>query len=191
MKHLLLIFLLILTSCKSKEVIKKKTFEKEAAKITSVKDSVKNEKKTEEKKEVKKSETSQKKNESKTEVEIKGKAETDKPFEIHEIENGDTIQTIKIIGNADFSIKTKRSKSDNSEKKTISETLENKLENFSRNLVKEDVLKEAAKEIRESAKEVTTKNFTFGAWLYGIIGTGFLIGAIWLWFYLRKPKKII
>lgn len=188
MKQIILIFLLILTSCKTKEVIKKKTFEKEATKTTSVKDSVKNEAKTEEKKEVKKSEISEKKSESKTEVEIKGKAETGNPFEIHEIENGDTVQTIKIIGNADFSIKTKRSKSDNSEKANVSETLENKLENFSRNLVREDVLKETAKEIRESAKEVTTKNFTFGAWLYGIIGTVFLIAAVWLWFYLKRKN---
>lgn len=181
-----LILILTLTNCRTKTSAKSKSKVLEKVEVVnhSEKDSII--KKNESKKTQREVVVEQKEKKSETEVEIKGKAETDKPLEFHEIENGDTLQTIKIIGNAEVSIKSKRSNSEVVKKETSIEKFENKLEHLSRSMVKEQNIKETTKEIKEATKEIKIKDFTLGAWVYGIIGTALLVGAIWLFVYFRK-----
>ena len=184
-----LILILTLTNCRTKTSAKSKSKVLEKVEVVShsEKDSII--KKNEAKKTQREVVVEQKEKKSETEVEIKGKAENDKPLEFHEIENGDTLQTIKIIGNAEVSIKSKRSNSEVVKKETSIEKFENKLEHLSRSLVKEQNIKETTKEIKEATKEIKIKDFTLGAWVYGIIGTALLVGAIWLFVYFKKNQK--
>lgn len=190
MKAILIILsLLLMYGCKSKKILKTKSSELETIQIVSEKKEEKQIEKVEQKQETKKVDLVDQKKENKTEIEIKGKAEVGKPLEVYNIENGDTIQAFKIIGNADVSIKTKTAKSDQVKKKNSSFRSENKLEEFAKGIVNESNLKKTGKQINDSAKKVTTTTGTF--WSFGIVfglSTVALL-IIGLLIYFKKYKK--
>lgn len=190
MKAILIIFSFILIlGCKSKKVLKSKTSELETIQTISEKKEQKQIEKSEQKQETKKVDLVDQKKESQTEIEIKGKAETDKPIELFNIENGDTLQSIKITGNADVSIKTKTAKSDQVKKENVASESSNKLEEISKQIVNEDNLKKAGKQINESATEVTTTTGTF--WSFGLIGGlgAFALFLVALFIYFKNYRK--
>ncbi len=187
MKAILVVLsLFLILGCKSKKVLKTKASELETVQIISEKQVEKQVEKLEQKQEVKKSDLVDQKKENQTEVEIKGKAETDKPIELYNIENGDTLQTIKVTGNADVSIKTKTNNSNQVKKENISSESHNKLEEFAKKIVNEDNLKKAGKDIKSSAKEATTTTGTF--WSFGLILAlgAMTLGIIGLIIYFKK-----
>ncbi|MBL3550310.1 hypothetical protein [Chryseobacterium sp. KMC2] len=110
--------------------------------------------KIEQKQEIKKVDLVEQKKEAQTDIEIKGKAETDNPIELYNIENGDTLQTIKVTGNADVSIRTKTNESDQVKKENTSETLIEKFKEFSENIVKENNLKERLKTLKTNQRKL-------------------------------------
>lgn len=190
MKAILIIlsFFLVL-GCKSKKVLKTKSSELETLQTISVKKEEKKFEKVEQKKETRKVDLVDQKKESQTEIEVKGKAETDQPLELYNIENGDTLQSIKIKGNAEVQIRTKTNNSNQVKKENSITESNNKLEEISKEIVNEDNLKKAGKEIKESAKEVTTTTGTF--WSFGLIlGLGavalLIIGLI---FYFKNYRN--
>jgi cobalamin biosynthesis Mg chelatase CobN len=190
MKTILIILsFFLITGCKSKKVLKTKSLELEAIQVTSEKKEEQHTEIVEQKKETKKVDLVDQKKESQTEIEIKGKAETDKPIELYNIENGDTLQTIKVTGNADVSIRTKTNNSNQiKNEKSISES-NNKLEEISKQIVNEENLKKAGKQINNSAKEVTTTTGTF--WSFGLIGglAAFTILLIAIFIYFKNYRK--
>lgn len=187
----ILIFLsfLLILGCKSKKVLKTKSSELEAIQIVSEKKKEKLIEKVEQKQETKKFDLVDQKKEGKTDIEIKGKAEVGKPLEVYNIENGDTIQAFKVTGNADVSIKTKVSNSDQVKKENFSFGSENKLEEFSKHIINEDNLKKAGKQINESAKKVTTTTGTF--WSFGLIAILGVVSLviIGLFIYFKNYRK--
>lgn len=191
MKILLIIlsFCLIL-GCKTKRVSKIKTLETLTEETTVKSQEEKQIEKVEQKQEVKKNEISEQKKESLTDIEVKGKAETDKPIEVYNIENGDTIQSIKVTGNADVYIRSKNSKSDKIKKENNSSETSNKLEELAKKIVNENNLKKTGKEINQSAKESVTRTGTF--WSFGLVGGlgafALFLLALFLYFKLNKPK---
>lgn len=190
MKTILIILSLFLISgCKSKKVLKTKSSELETIQIYKEKKEEKQVEKTEQKQEAKKIDLVGQKKENQTEIEIKGKAETDKPIELFNIENGDTLQSIKVIGNADVSIRTKNNNSNQIKKETSSSESNNKLEEFAKKIVNEGNLKETGKEINTSAREVTTTTGTF--WSFGLIaGLGTVaLFLITLFIYFKNYRK--
>ncbi|KQR93284.1 hypothetical protein ASG01_08790 [Chryseobacterium sp. Leaf180] len=169
MKALLIILsFLVVCGCKTKKVLKSTATETEIVQISAEKTEEKQVEQSTQKQEEKKRDQVDQKKESQTDIEIKGKAETDKPLEVYNIENGDTLQAIKITGNADVSIRAKTSKSEQIKKENNISVFTNKVEEFARNIVKEENLKKTGKEIKKSAKEVTTRTGTF--WSFGLIG---------------------
>ncbi|MCU7612904.1 hypothetical protein N0B16_00465 [Chryseobacterium sp. GMJ5] len=85
---------------------------------------------------------------------------------MYNIENGDTLQSIKVTGNADVSIRTKTAKLDQVKKEDSKSESSNKIEDFARGLVNESNFKKAGKEINTSAKKATTTG-TF--WSFGLL----------------------
>ena len=194
MKTILIIISLFLVSgCKSKKVLKTKSSELETIQIQSEKKEEKQVEKTEQKQEAKKIDLVDQKKENQTEIEIKGKAEIDKQIEFYNIENGDTLQSIKVIGNAEVQIRTKTNNSNQVRNESSTTESNNKLEEFAKSIVNEDNLKKTGKVINTSAKEVTTTTGTF--WSFGLIaglGTVALV-LVFLYSYLRKStwfKKV-
>jgi len=157
-----------MVACKTKKVIKDNEVVKEVVKEISVNDSVKNVSKIQEKEVVSKKENTEQKKESETEITVKGKVETGKPLEVHDIKNGDTLQTIKVVGNADVYIRSKNKQSNQDKKENSSESITEKLKDFSQNIVKENKIKERVYEMKKRTQKVNTKTGTF--WSFGLIG---------------------
>jgi hypothetical protein len=187
MKAILIILsFFFLLGCKTKKVLKNKIQEIQTVQIVSAKKEEKQVEKITQNQEAKKTDLVDHKKESETEIEIKGKVEIDKPLEIYQIENGDTLKAFKVTGNADVFIKSKTSKSDQVKKENSVSNITNKVEEFARNIVKEDNLKKTGKKINNTAKEATTRTGTF--WSFGLIAilgsvALVIIGAI---FYFKK-----
>jgi len=190
MKTILIILsLFLILGCKSKKVLKTKSSELETIHIYSEKKEEKQVEKAEQKQEAKKIDLVDQKKESQTEIEIKGKAAIAKPIELFNIENGDTLQSIKVTGNAEVQIRTKTNNSNQVKKENTASESNNKLEEFAKSIVNEDNLKNTGKVINTSAKEVTTTTGTF--WSFGLIaGLGTVaLFLIALFIYFRKYRK--
>ena len=138
MKKLLTILILIsvlLLSCKTKTVTSTKEKESETKEYFSKKDESKNESSKNLQNQEKKIDSVAKSEENEDEFEIAGKVEIDKPFEIQRIENGDTLETFKIIGNADFRFKTKKKTSSGNKNFSETKSSESKQQNASGNSI--------------------------------------------------------
>lgn len=181
MKALLIILsTLLVLGCKSKKVLKTKSSELETVQIISDKKEEKQIEKIEKKQEEKKVDVSDQKKENQTDIEIKGKAEDGKPIELFQIENGDTLQSIKITGNADVQIRTKTNNSQQIKKESSVSQITNKVEEFAKSIVNEDNLKKTGKEIKNSSKKVSTINGT--VWSFGIVAVALLLIALFIYF---------
>lgn len=186
---LLILTMLILTACKTKTSVKSKIQEKEIIKTESVKKDENLIQKQEVKKEVKKEEVSEAGKKSETEFEIKGQAKTDEPFEVHEIKNGDTVQSFTVVGNADIYLKNKRIESKLNKTEKSSSSLENTLKEFTKSLINEKKLNEKVTEINEAKKQIVTRTGTF--WSFGLIGGlgAFALLLIATFIYFKNYRK--
>lgn len=178
-----------MVGCRTKTIQKDKEKERLTEIVSKeVKSEVQNEKQ-EEKKETKKSEISEQKRETSTETEIEGKAEIDKPFTYAETQNGDTIKTIEIVGNAIFKIRTKSGNESKQYSENTKTNLENRFQNFSRSLVKEDNLKKVAKNIKKTAKNLQVTDTSTGVYLTSIALGVVAIIMFFIFLYFKKNNK--
>lgn len=172
--------------CKTKQIVKSSETIKEFEKVDSKKDSIQSEIKSQKKETISKKETVEQKKESQTEIDIVGKAEIDKPLEIFHVENGDTLQSFKVTGNASVIFRSKASKSEQIKKENTSESLVDKFKKFSENIVEENNVKERLKEVKNKTKEVKVKGFQAGLWIAITIVAMFLILIFFIYKYLKK-----
>ncbi|WP_165601762.1 hypothetical protein [Chryseobacterium sp. CBo1] len=185
----LIIMVILLMGCKSKKVLKTSISETEKTKILSEKIENNNIEKEIQKQETKKAEVSEQKKETATDIEVKGKAQDGKPLEIYNIENGDTLQTIKVSGNADVHVRAKASKSDQVKKENTSESLLDQFKEFSDKLVKENNVQQRVREAKEKSKQSVTRTGTF--WSFGLIGGlgAFALLLIVIFIYFKNYRK--
>lgn len=190
MKEILLILsFFCLLGCRTKTTKKEKfkSAEYSEMKFEKKADSLVQEK--EEKKESKKIEISDQKKQSETDIEIKGKSETGKPLEIFDIENGDTLQVLKVTGNAEVFLKTKRSNSEIKKTEKSESVSQNALEKLSRAVVKEDNLKKAGKTVKQSAKDLKVTDTSTGIYITAIVLGAVAIVMFFVFIYFKKNKK--
>lgn len=155
----------LLTGCRSKKVVTSISSEKERVDQTSSVKAESKVEKSEEKQQINKSEVLEHKKENQTEFDVKGKAETGKPIEIYNVQNGDTLQAIKVNGNAEVHIKTKTSNSDLTKKESTSESIIGKFKEFSENIVADNNIKERVRDVKNKTKEVQVNGFQAGLWI--------------------------
>ncbi|GAB0156238.1 hypothetical protein CHRYSEOSP005_15020 [Chryseobacterium sp. Alg-005] len=186
---IIIMTVLLLMGCKTKNVSKTSEVTNEILKTQIKKDSIKNESKTQQKNIEKENFHVERTKESQTEIEIKGKAEVDKPLEIYNIENGDTLQAIKVSGKAEVQIRSKNLKSDLIKKENSSESLIEKLNEFSEAIVNENNVKERVQRVKKKSREAVTRTGTF--WSFGLIGglAAFALLLITLFIYFKKYRK--
>ena len=162
---ILIVIAILLTGCRTKKVISSKSTEVEQIQQTSTAKAESKVEKSEDKQQVKKAEILEQKKENQTDFEVKGKAETGKPIEIYNIENGDTLQAIRVSGNADVNIRSKASNVDHVKKEIVSESLIGKFKEFSENVVEENNIKKRVQEVKQKTKEIKIKGFQAGIWI--------------------------
>ncbi|WBV60248.1 hypothetical protein PFY12_14565 [Chryseobacterium camelliae] len=186
---IILITVLLLMGCKTKNTLKNTEIKKSFEKIEVKKDSIKSESKIREKEAKKEILYSEQKKENQVETEIKGKAETHQPLEFFNVENGDTLQSIKVTGNAEVHIKTKSSNSIDVKKVTKNQTITEKLQEFTESIVRENNVQERAEEFKQKSKEAVTRTGTF--WSFGLIGGlgSFALLLIAVLVYFKKYRK--
>ncbi len=184
-----IISLFLLFGCRTKVSTKEKevTEQKTEIQIEKKIDSEAQEK--EKKSETKKSDIQEQKKDSQTEINIKGKAETDKPIEFYDVENGDTLHTIKVIGNADVIINTKRSSTNNTMVEKVESSSQNIIEKISREVVKEKNLVKAGQTIKKTAKEVKITDTSTGIYITTICLGAVAIVMIFLFIYFKNRKQ--
>ncbi|WP_079242583.1 hypothetical protein [Chryseobacterium indologenes] len=171
---ILIVIMMLLTGCKTKKVITLKNTEVEQIQQISTKKVESKVEKSEDKQQLKKSDVLEQKKESQTDMEVKGKAETGKPIEIYNVQNGDTLQAIRVNGNADVHIRTKSSHLDHVKKEYNSESFIGKVKEFSENIVEENNIKKRIQEVKQKTKEIKSTGLQAGLWivlaLLGVVG---------------------
>lgn len=181
--------LILLTGCRSKKITKESETIKEVQKTEIKKDSISTTEKIQEKKVESKKDQSEKVKERETDITIKGKAETGKPIELHEISGNDTLQTIRITGNADVVIHSKNKNSSSSKSNDQSESISDKLKDFSQNIVDENNLSERVSAMKNKAKDLQVTDTSTGIYLTGIVLGAVAIMMLFLFIYFKKKNK--
>lgn len=185
-KLIMLLMLILLLGCRTKKVTKTSTESKEIQKTeirkdsTSVKDSVR------EKETVTKTEKKDQIKEQETEITVKGKVDKDNPLELHNVKNGDTLQTIRISGNADVTITSQNRSSDNEKSESESKTITDKLKDFSQNIVDENNLSERVSAMKNKAKDLKVTDTSTGIYITGIVLGAVAIMMLFLFIYFKK-----
>lgn len=176
--------MILLVGCKSKKVVKDFQVQKQVEKMSTTKDSIQNTSKLQEKEIKKDNVQSEQKKDVQTEITIKGKADTDKPVELHNIKDGDTLESIRVIGNAEVFIHSRSKSSNTSESSKTSESISDKLKDFSQTIIKENNVRERVDEFKKRTQEVKTTTGTF--WSLGLIAivtvTSLVIVGILIYF---------
>ena len=182
----MLLMLILLLGCRTKKVTKTSTESKEIQKTeikkdsTSVKDSVR------EKETVTKTEKKDQIKDQETEITVKGKVDKDNPLELHNVKNGDTLQTIRISGNADVTITSKNRSSDNKKSESESKTITDKLMVFSQNIVDENNLSERVSAMKNKAKDLQVTDTSTGVYITVIILGVVVIVMLFFFIYFKK-----
>lgn len=185
---ILVMIAILLTGCRSKKVITSVNTEREIAHESAIKKTDSEVQKEEDKQQLKRVEILEQKKEFQADFEVKGKAEGGKPIEIYNIQNGDTLQAIKVNGNAEVHIKTKTSNSDLTKKESTSESIIGKFKEFSENIVADNNIKERVRDVKNKTKEVQVNGFQAGLWIVLAVFGVVAIIIFGIYKYLKRKK---
>lgn len=188
-KIILIMTLLLLVGCKAKKVSKSSESSKEVQKTEIKKDSTSQNQVEQKKQSEVKFDKTEKSNEQETEITVKGKVDKNNPLELHNVKNGDTLQTIRISGNADVTITSKNKSSDNKKSESESKTITDKLKNFSQNIVDDNNLNERFSDIKKKAKDVKIADTSTGVYITAIVLGAITIIALFIFIYFKKKKS--
>lgn len=188
-KLTILLMLVLLLGCRTKKVLKSRTESKEVQKTEIRKDSISLKDSVIQKETVNKSEKIDKSNEHETDITIKGKVDRNNPLELHDIKNGDTLQTIRISGNADVTISSRKKSIDSKKSESDSKTISDKIKDFSQTIVDDNNISEKLSEIKNKAKEVKNTDVTTGVYITSIVLGATVILCLFIFLYLKKKKQ--
>lgn len=178
--------LLLLVGCKTKKVLKSSESSKEVQKTEIKKDSTSQNQVEQKKQSEVKFDKTEKSKEEETEITVKGKVDKDNPLELHDIKNGDTLQSIRITGNADVVIKSKNKTSENSKKESKSTTISDKIKEFSQNIVDENNISERASYVKNKVKDLQVTDTSTGVYITIIVLGAVAIIMFFIFIYFKK-----
>lgn len=185
-KLILIMTLLLLVGCKTKKVSKTSESSTDVQKTEIKKDSTSQQSSVQEKDSVTKTEKKERIKDQETEITVKGKVDKDNPLELHDIKNGDTLQSITITGNADVVIKSKNKNSENSKKESKSATISDKIKEFSQNIVDENNISERASYVKNKVKDLKVTDTSTGVYITAIILGVVAIVMLFFFIYFKK-----
>ncbi|MFL9833742.1 hypothetical protein [Chryseobacterium terrae] len=126
------------------------------------------------------------KNENSGEILITGKSDPANPFVFHNVIGSDTVQSISIKGNAEYSINNHYRKTDNKESEIKREKFTHIFRDFDQNIVSKEKIKELNSKISEETKEIKATGFQAGTWVVITIVVTFLIFIFFVYKYFKK-----
>lgn len=128
----------------------------------------------------------EKKNEISGDVLIKGKSEVSNPFVFHNVVGSDTIQSISIMGNAEYSISNHYAKADHKKSEVKKEEFTHLIQEVAQKAVSKETIKEMASAVSEETKKTKVNGFEVAVWiLITIIGIT-LILIFFTYTYFKK-----
>ncbi|WP_029297147.1 hypothetical protein [Chryseobacterium hispalense] len=128
----------------------------------------------------------EKTNEISGDVSIKGKSDASNPFVFHNIVGKDTMQSISIMGNAEYSILNHYAKTDHNKTEAIKEESVKMIQDITRNTVSKEVNKEKTSVVSQETKKTKVNGFEIAAWIFLTI---FGVTLILIFFTYRYFKK--
>lgn len=126
------------------------------------------------------------KNETSGEILIKGKSDPFNPFVFHNVVGGDTIQSISIMGTAEYAITNHYAKTSNEKIENKKEESTNSIQDLSQIAVSKETIKEAASVISEETKKIKINGFELAAWIFTTILGITLILIFFTYKYFKK-----
>lgn len=126
------------------------------------------------------------KNETSGEILIKGKSDESNPFVFHNVVGSDTIQSISIMGTAEYAITNHYAKSSNKKTENRKEESTNSIQDLSQIAVSKETIKEAASVISEETKKIKVNGFELTAWIFMTILGITLILIFFTYKYFKK-----
>ncbi|MCX8533081.1 hypothetical protein [Chryseobacterium luquanense] len=185
-----IIYLIILSSfllgCRTKtkaiSILKEDRTEIERIKIDSVKESVQNE----ETKKITDQVIKKQVDDFSGDIIIKGKSDSLNPLVYHNIVGKDTIQSISIIGNAEYSINNHYKKYSEENLQTKNEESSNFIQDFAKTAVSKATIKDVAAVVKNKTTEITSRGFQAGTWIVITIVVVFLLFIFFTYKYFKK-----
>ena len=137
-------------------------------------------------KDFQKQKVDQDKKEVNSDIEIRGKSDKDNPVSFYNVVNGDTIDLLKVTGNADIIFKSRNSILTNNSNKNI-ESNKNKSESTSKEnkgIISSVV--EKASTIQNKTVAVVKRDFQAGVYITGFLITAIALILFALYFYFKR-----
>ena len=128
----------------------------------------------------------EKKNETSGEILITGKSDPSSPFVFHNVVGKDTIQSISIIGNAEYLINNHYAKVDNKISEVRKEKFTNIIQDLAHNTVSKEKIKETDSAVFEETRKITANGPQAGTWIVITIVIFFLIFIFFIYKYFKK-----
>lgn len=126
------------------------------------------------------------KNELSGDMSITGKSDASNPFIFHNIVGNDTIQSISIMGNAEYSINNHYTKASSKKSENKKEELTNVSQDIAQNKVSKEAAREKTSEASQETKKIKVTGFEITAWIFmTILG----ITVILMFFAYKYFKK--
>ncbi|WP_415327944.1 hypothetical protein [Chryseobacterium sp. MMS23-Vi53] len=126
------------------------------------------------------------KNEISGNISIKGHSDLVNPFIFHNIVGKDTIQSISILGNAEYLISNRYAKADNKKSEIVKkESIQIVQDSIQKDFSKEQI-KEVSSAISEETQKIKVNGFELAAWIFITIIGITLILIFFTYKYLKK-----
>ncbi|WP_312901353.1 hypothetical protein [Chryseobacterium taichungense] len=130
--------------------------------------------------------SAEKKNEISGNLLITGKSDIANPFVFHNIVGKDTVQSISIMGTADYSISNHYVKSSNSKTENRKEEFKDHFQDVAQNAVSREIKKEKTSVVSEETEKIKVTGFQIATWIFmTVLG----ITVILMFFAYKYFKK--
>lgn len=117
---------------------------------------------------------------------IKGKSDTANPFIFHNVIGNDTVQSISILGNAEYSVSNRYTKASNEKSENKKEEITNIFQERAQSAVSKESDKTVTSVISEETKKLKVTGFEIAAWICITILGITLILIFFTYKYLKK-----
>jgi len=117
---------------------------------------------------------------------ITGKSDLSNPFVFHNVVGSDTVQSISIIGNAEYAINNHYLKTVNKKSEVRKEEFTSIFQDSAQNAVLKEANREIDSEVFEETKNINSTGFQAGTWIVITIVVTFLIFIFFVYKYFKK-----
>ncbi|SMP13171.1 hypothetical protein [Chryseobacterium profundimaris] len=130
--------------------------------------------------------TTEKNNEISEDISVKGKSDISNPFVFHNVVGKDTVQSISILGNAEYSIRNHYTKTSNKKTESRKDEFTNAFQQENQNTVSKETEKEKTSVVSQETKTIKVTGFGIAAWIFITV---FGITVILLFFTYKYFKR--